>query len=282
MLILNINGPINVGKSTVCKILVNLLKKSVFIEVDDLLSDEEQETLGLSLKEGWAERLNRLNKQLSDLKQSKEYETIIFAYPITEKMYQSWKAFEDEQTKFLNITLAPSLEECLKNRGTRELTERETNRIHQMYDEGYHNRPYTDFIINNEHQTPTETAEVIRGFISKNYLIQASDYLGKQVSVVMDRPLGSKHPKHSFVYPINYGYVPNTISGDREELDAYILGVSTPEEKFTGTCIGVIHRTDDNDHKLVVVPTGTNLTDDEIENAVNFQEKWFHHTLIRG
>lgn len=26
--------------------------------------------------------------------------------------------------------------------------------------------------------------------------------------------MGSKHPKHGFIYPINYGYVPNTVSGD--------------------------------------------------------------------
>lgn len=41
MLILNINDPINSGKTTVSKILVNLLSKAVFIEVDELMSDEE-------------------------------------------------------------------------------------------------------------------------------------------------------------------------------------------------------------------------------------------------
>ena len=30
--------------------------------------------------------------------------------------------------------------------------------------------------------------------------------------------MGSRHPKHGFIYPVNYGYVPNTISGDGEEL----------------------------------------------------------------
>lgn len=45
------------------------------------------------------------------------------------------------------------------------------------------------------------------------------------LEVTIDRPFGSKHPKHGFIYPINYGYVPNTISGDGEELDCYILGL---------------------------------------------------------
>ena len=48
------------------------------------------------------------------------------------------------------------------------------------------------------------------------------DFLDKKVKIVMDRPMGSKHPKWDFIYPINYGYVPNTISGDGEELDAYL------------------------------------------------------------
>ena len=37
-------------------------------------------------------------------------------------------------------------------------------------------------------------------------------YLNKIVKVKIDRPLGSKHPKYNFIYPVNYGYIPNTIS----------------------------------------------------------------------
>ena len=50
-------------------------------------------------------------------------------------------------------------------------------------------------------------------------------YVEKIVSVVMDRPLGYKHPKYGFIYPVIYGYVPNTVFGDGEELDAYVLGI---------------------------------------------------------
>ena len=109
----------------------------------------------------------------------------------------------------------------------------------------------------------------------------ASDYLDKNVSVILDRPLGSKHPKYDFIYPVNYGYVPDTVSGDGEELDAYVLGIDVPLEKFAGKCIAVIHRTDDNDDKLVIVSAEVDLSDAEIEEAVRFQEKWFHHIIIR-
>jgi inorganic pyrophosphatase len=106
-------------------------------------------------------------------------------------------------------------------------------------------------------------------------------FLGKEVTVKMDRPLGSKHPKHGFIYPINYGYIENTLSGDGEELDAYILGVFDPKEKFTGKCIAIIHRTNDNDDKLVVVPKNKNYTDKQIEALVEFQESYYKSIIIR-
>ena len=60
----------------------------------------------------------------------------------------------------------------------------------------------------------------------------AKDYLKKIVKVKIDRPLGSKHPKHGFEYEVNYGFVPGTVSGDGEELDCYVLGVDEPLEEF--------------------------------------------------
>ncbi len=35
----------------------------------------------------------------------------------------------------------------------------------------------------------------------------AKKYLGKKVEVTMDRPLGTKHPKHGFMYEANYGFL---------------------------------------------------------------------------
>lgn len=45
-------------------------------------------------------------------------------------------------------------------------------------------------------------------------------YIGKMVEAKIDRPMGTGHPKFpESIYPINYGYLPNTISGDGKELD---------------------------------------------------------------
>ena len=107
------------------------------------------------------------------------------------------------------------------------------------------------------------------------------DYIGKFVGVHIDRPLGSKHPKHGFIYPVNYGYIPNTISGDGEELDCYVLGIFEPIESFSGKCIAVIHRTNDNDDKLIVVPEGINYSDDAIRALTEFQERFFESEIKR-
>lgn len=106
-------------------------------------------------------------------------------------------------------------------------------------------------------------------------------FLNKTIDIKVDRPLGSKHPKHGFIYPVNYGYVPNTISGDDEELDAYILGIYEPLETFTGKCIAIIHRTNDNDDKLIIVPENKSFSNGEIRALTNFQEQYFESIIIR-
>lgn len=106
-------------------------------------------------------------------------------------------------------------------------------------------------------------------------------YIGKKVKVHIDRKLGSKHPKYNYIYPLNYGYIENTISGDGEELDCYILGIDIPIDNFFGKCIAVVHRTNDDDDKLIIVPDGTKYTDKEISEMTKFQEKYFESEIIR-
>ena len=83
------------------------------------------------------------------------------------------------------------------------------------------------------------------------------------------------------IYPINYGYIPNTISGDGEELDCYVLGIEKPIKSFEGECIAVIHRINDDDDKLIIVPEGIAYSDEEIKKLTNFQEQYFESEIIR-
>lgn len=100
--------------------------------------------------------------------------------------------------------------------------------------------------------------------------------IGKTVTVTMDRPLGSRHPKHpDMIYPVNYGYVEGVMAPDGDWQDAYVLGINVPLETFTGKIIAIIHRFDDVEEKWVVSPEGMTFTKEEIEKAVHFQEQFF-------
>ena len=107
------------------------------------------------------------------------------------------------------------------------------------------------------------------------------EYIGKVINVKIDRKMGSAHPKHGFIYPVNYGYVPGTISADGEELDCYVLGVFQPVEEYTGKCIAIVHRTNDDDDKLIIVPEDKEYTDEQINALVEFQERFFEHEMLR-
>ncbi len=109
----------------------------------------------------------------------------------------------------------------------------------------------------------------------------AKDYLNKEVEVKIDRMLGTRHPKHGFMYMLNYGFIPNTVSGDGEELDAYLVGVFEPVEEYKGKVIAIIHRTNDDDDKLVVAPNDKNYSDDAIRAMTEFQEQYFESEIIR-
>lgn len=106
-------------------------------------------------------------------------------------------------------------------------------------------------------------------------------YIGQKVHVVIDRPLGSQHPKYGHIYPINYGYVRDTIAPDGEPIDAYVIGPTEPMSEFRGFCIAVIHRNDDDDDKLVVTDDPL-LTDEQIISATYFQEKFFSGGIVRN
>ena len=100
--------------------------------------------------------------------------------------------------------------------------------------------------------------------------------VGQAVHVVVDRPLGSVHPKHKdLVYRVNYGYVPGVFANDGEEQDAYVLGVNKPIEQFVGKVVAILHRLDDVEDKWVVAPQEATLTKEEILKQVHFQEQFF-------
>jgi inorganic pyrophosphatase len=105
--------------------------------------------------------------------------------------------------------------------------------------------------------------------------------LGTQVTVLIDRPLGSRHPDgHAIWYPVNYGYIPGTVSGDGEPVDAYVLGVFEPVAEVSGVVAGLILRRNDAEDKVVVAPAGRHFTAEQIRALVDFQERFFDVEII--
>lgn len=106
---------------------------------------------------------------------------------------------------------------------------------------------------------------------------QVRSYLGRTVEMVVDRPIGYVHHKktYSLNYRINYGYIPGVLGGDGEELDVYLYGVSVPVARYTGRIVGIVHRENDVEDKLIMAPDGVFPTVGELEAAVRFQERYY-------
>ena len=103
------------------------------------------------------------------------------------------------------------------------------------------------------------------------------NYLGKTVRIEIDRPVGYVHKKEKYdlIYGINYGYIPGVLGGDGEELDVYLACVFEPVLEYTGRIIGIVHRRNDCEDKLVMAPHGVELNADEIMDVVRFQEQYY-------
>ena len=109
------------------------------------------------------------------------------------------------------------------------------------------------------------------------------DIIGKMVSGIIDRPIGSSHPNYpDMIYPINYGYVENVFANDGEEQDVYVFGTNVPIKNFKGKVIAVYHRINDIEDKWIVSINGENYSDEEILEKIHFQEKYFEGYLVRN
>lgn len=105
-------------------------------------------------------------------------------------------------------------------------------------------------------------------------------YREKMVDVVIDRPIGSVHPKYEdMIYPLNYGFIPNVFGGDGEELDVYLMGLNVPVKEYKAKVIAIVHRHNDVEDKLVAAPEGMSFMKMEIEDAVRFQEQYFESEI---
>lgn len=154
-MIIFINGSINSGKSTVSALLAQQLKDVALLEIDVLREMIEwmpiDKSIPINLKNAVSVIRNFVQQGID----------VIVPYPLSERNYQY---FMDNLSEFHDtiriFTLSPQLDTALINRGARELTEWEVERIKHHYSIGIH-KPAFGEIIDNTNQTPEETASAI-------------------------------------------------------------------------------------------------------------------------
>ena len=127
-----------------------------------------------------------------------------------------------------------------------------------------------------------------------NKVLEPGDYQNGKVNTVVEIPKGSTmkiewdRQRAAFVLdrvepaifakPVNYGFIPQTLDEDGDELDTLIV---TEKPLETGVwleakIIGIMNFEDDGevDHKVVVVPADDRHTDDSINNLGDLGERW--------
>jgi inorganic pyrophosphatase len=127
-----------------------------------------------------------------------------------------------------------------------------------------------------------------------NIVLTPGDFQNGIINTVVEIPKGSSHKiewdreRAAFVLdrvepaifakPVNYGFIPQTLDEDGDELDTLIV---TDEPLPTGIyleakIIGVLDFTDDGeaDHKIVVVPADDRNTGDSINSLDDLGERW--------
>ncbi|MFA6475880.1 MAG: hypothetical protein WCV68_00540 [Candidatus Paceibacterota bacterium] len=161
-MIIFLNGSINSGKTTVAKILAQKLSNVAIVEIDALRAMIEWMPIDQAIPVN-------LENAISVIRNfSKRGLDVIVPYPLSQKNYEYLTAgVKDLEAEPHVFTLAPNLEKVLTNRGSRELSGEEQERIKYHYDIGIHSPSFGE-IIDNSDQTPEETADYILSKINKH------------------------------------------------------------------------------------------------------------------
>lgn len=134
-----------------------------------------------------------------------------------------------------------------------------------------------------------------------NVVLEPGDYQNGTVNTVIEIPKGSmlkiewdrkrvafmldRVEPAIFAKPVNYGFIPQTLDEDGDELDTLVI---TDEPIPTGVwleadIIGVLNFEDDGemDHKIIVVPSDDRNTGGRIASLNDLGERWMqqieHH-----
>ena len=160
-MIIFLNGSINAGKSTVAKLLAKELPSSALVEIDAFHEMIEWMPIDKAVP------INLENAVSVIRNFSKRGISVIIPYPLSQRNYDyMMENLKDTNQEVRVFTLAPKIENTLTNRGNRELTDQEKDRIKHHYNIGIPSPTFGE-IIDNSNQTPQETADYILSKINE-------------------------------------------------------------------------------------------------------------------
>lgn len=159
-MIIFLSGSINSGKSTIANLLTKEFPRTAHIEVDVIHNMYYwlplEEAIPLNLKNTLSITLNLLKENMN----------VIITYPLSKEEYEFFnRHLPDTEQRFF-FTLDPSIEKALKNRGSRELTEWEKERIKFHYSTGLNN-PGFGITLDTSMHTPIDTVNEILYYIEQ-------------------------------------------------------------------------------------------------------------------
>lgn len=159
-MVIFLSGSINSGKTTIADLLKRHFPLTAHIEVDTLHEMIEwmplENAIGLNLSNALALTLNFIAENIN----------VIITYPLSKAEYEYFNQNLPIETERFFFTLNPELDYALTNRGTRELTGWEIQRIKYHYQTGINN-PGFGITIDNSMHTPEETLGEILYYIEQ-------------------------------------------------------------------------------------------------------------------
>ncbi|GHS95295.1 hypothetical protein AGMMS49949_09580 [Alphaproteobacteria bacterium] len=115
-----------------------------------------------------------------------------------------------------------------------------------------------------------------RGFLTNESFWQTFDALIEKNGINIDRPKGSAHPRFpDLIYPMAYGFIPNTTSSDRQGID--VFWGDSAFLQVAGVLCTFDEQKLDSETKILYA-----CTEENIETAYNMLNHFPMHAVFMG
>lgn len=103
-------------------------------------------------------------------------------------------------------------------------------------------------------------------------------YLGEYVTVIIDRPIGTHNFERDYVYPVNYGYIPEIKAKDGKPVEAYLLGEFEVITSCEAYVEGILETNEVQ--RLILCKEEGQYSEEQMESLVEFNERFYDSEII--